>query len=795
MIYYRGGGGADTYVFGRGYGHDVIDDKQRSYSYNNYGPGGGADEVSFLAGVSPADVSVHRRGDYDLEVRVAGTSDMLTIRDFFSQYGLGNGAIERFRFAGGTVWDLATICEKAQHIYEPTRIGEPVHSFTGYDNQSDIIHGSSGDDVVYTGNKADTVYAGGGNDTVTGGWGNDILYGEAGNDTLSGGYRNSEGYSWEREPDDDVLDGGTGDDLLIGGGGDDTYVFGRGYGHDVIDDRHRTYEYNHYGSGGAHDTILFGTGISPSDVLVRRQDYSDLKLSISGTDDTLTIRDFFYSYTSGIGYGAIEQVKFADGTTWDLNMLREKARYIYGTDDSDTLTGYYGQDNIIVGGAGDDKIGGNNSNDIIDGGSGNDLLYGGTGDDTYVFGRGYGRDTIHDYGASGWGIEGGGNDTIALQAGIAPEDVVLRRVGNNVEMTLVGTADMLTIRDYFSSGAYAIEAIEFVDGTTWDAQQIRQRATIMGTAGSDALYGTNDGHTFDGGAGNDYLRGGRGSDTYLFGRGYGVDSVYDADNTLGVIDTVKFLADVSPSDVKVVRSGENLELQIVDTSDKLVVNQYFTRYNDGTNTQNMDGNKVERVIFGDGTIWSMADVMEKARDIIGTDAGQYMTGFDDQNDRVYAGGGNDFIITYGGDDEIDAGTGGDYVIAGYGNDKIWGGDGDDTLLGNAGDDILDGGMGNDRLNGEQGNDTYMFGRGDGQDIISDVDTTLDNADVIQLREGLTPEDMIVKRSGDNLILAIRDTNDTLTIERFFSHYCDGVNVGEDGNKIEFVRFTDGSSWG
>ena len=41
----------------------------------------------------------------------------------------------------------------------------------------------------------------------------------------------------------------------------------------------------------------------------------------------------------------------------------------------------------------------------------------------------------------------------------------------------------------------------------------------------------------------------------------------------------------------------------------------------------------------------------------------------------------------------------------------------ETLTGTAGNDVLDGGAGNDVLSGSGGNDTYLFGKGDGKDVV------------------------------------------------------------------------------
>jgi len=64
------------------------------------------------------------------------------------------------------------------------------------------------------------------------------------------------------------------------------------------------------------------------------------------------------------------------------------------------------------------------------------------------------------------------------------------------------------------------------------------------------------------------------------------------------------------------------------------------------------------------------------------------------------------------------------------DDVMYGMAGQDNLYGNGGNDLLSGGTGGDYLVGDAGNDTYLFGHGDGQDIIFDVDATVGNTDTI-----------------------------------------------------------------
>ncbi|ATI28739.1 calcium-binding protein [Ralstonia solanacearum] len=208
----------------------------------------------------------------------------------------------------------------------------------------------------------------GGDDVLDGGAGNDTLYGGEGNDTLRGGDDNDSLYGGNGN---DVLDGGTGNDTLSGEGGNDTYLFGKGDGQDFIYSDYDT-------SSNKLNVIQFKDGVSPSEVVVTRSG-SDLVLSIAGTTDKITASMAFYWDDTANPYNPIQQVKFSDGTAWDLATIKAKA--LIGDDSSQTLVGYTEADTINALG-GNDNIYGQGGDDVLDGGAGNDTLYGGEGNDT-----------------------------------------------------------------------------------------------------------------------------------------------------------------------------------------------------------------------------------------------------------------------------------------------------------------------------------------------------------------------------------------------------------------------------
>lgn len=126
-----------------------------------------------------------------------------------------------------------------------------------------------------------------------------------------------------------------------------------------------------------------------------------------------------------------------------------------------------------------------------------------------------------------------------------------------------------------------------------------------------------------------------------------------------------------------------------------------------------------------------------------------------------------------------------HIDGSNGNDVIYGEGGNDTLAGGDGDDILNGGAGNDILTGGTGSDTYLFCKDSGQDMIDSEDTTAGKIDSVLFDDGITPDQVRVSRSGNDLILTLMGTTDVLTIHNYLENY--GINPFS----IEQIRFNEG----
>ncbi|HEY9248234.1 MAG TPA: calcium-binding protein, partial [Rariglobus sp.] len=92
----KGGAGNDTYLYGLGYGHDVID---------NSGGGRRDSDTLQLLGLNPADVRFVRSGD-DLKMLVLASGETLTVEGFYLN---ADHEIDRVTFADGTGWNNATL--------------------------------------------------------------------------------------------------------------------------------------------------------------------------------------------------------------------------------------------------------------------------------------------------------------------------------------------------------------------------------------------------------------------------------------------------------------------------------------------------------------------------------------------------------------------------------------------------------------------------------------------------------------------------------------------------------------
>ena len=578
-----------------------------------------------------------RRAGNALVLDINGTTDSLSITDWFLEGFGAEYQVQRVEFADGTSWDVDALKARVLAVTE----GPDV--LVGY-GSADVIDALGGNDQVSGLGGADTLDGGAGNDLLDGGPGNDVLRGGAGADNLRGGDH------------DDVLDGGPGTDVVDGGFGSDTYLFGRGSGQDTVNDRDWQI--------ASLDRVLLAADVAPGDVTVRRAGNA-LVLDINGTTDSLSITDWFLE-----GFGAeyqVQRVQFADGTAWDVPTLKQLASAIVGTSGADTLTGTAASE-TIRGLAGNDQLFGRGGDDLLDGGAGADRLTGEGGNDVYVVddpgdvvteAPGQGTDTVQssightlsadverlvltgtaaingtgnglanmltgngaanvlDGGAGADTLTGGaGDDTYVLDD---PGDVVVELAGQGIDtvqsrialtlsanverLVLLGTApisgtgnaldNVLTgnsAANALAGGAgndtYVIDGsgdtISEAAGAGIDEVLSSIAYTLPGNVENLALTGTASvatgnalANVLAGNAANNMLVGGAGNDTYRFARGGKQDTIVETDTTPGNTDTVLFDTGLAPLDLVLGRSGKDLRLAVHGSTDVVVVRDWY----------------------------------------------------------------------------------------------------------------------------------------------------------------------------------------------------------------------------
>ena len=111
--------------------------------------------------------------------------------------------------------------------------------------------------------------------------------------------------------------------------------------------------------------------------------------------------------------------------------------------------------------------------------------------------------------------------------------------------------------------------------------------------------------------------------------------------------------------------------------------------------------------------------------------------------------------------------------------------GSDSLQTGAGDDRLVGGAGNDTLNGQAGSDTYLADRNSNQDVITDIESGGSSTDTLLLAAGIGPDDVLIARNGDDLVIRIANSDTQIVVEGQFLDADHG---------IERIKFANGAFW-
>ncbi|MEO7178944.1 MAG: calcium-binding protein, partial [Allosphingosinicella sp.] len=541
-----------------------------------------------------------------------------------------------------------------------------------------------------------------------------------------------------------VAEGG-GTDTLTGGSGQDVYIFGRDIGHATIVDVE---------ANPAGDRIRFAF-LTLGDVTLRRDGF-DLLITVKATGETVRITgqfadvvpmgsDVLLSSNKGV-----EDIQFADGTIYEIPEIMTAVGT--GTDGDDHLTGTMHSD-VLIGGKGDDR------------------LEGGDDADLYVINGGDGHDVIAEHQST---VLLRAADLLIFGDGIAPQDLTFSRVGaggDDLLVTIGASGQTVLIEGEFGYTSLGyddkfapnsrIESFAFKDyGDSFGIKDLQQRLIRGSTSsGDDVTVGFGDSDEFFASAGNDTLIGMDGVDGYHWGAGAGNDVIDEQARFISVnvgiggmtllegADTVLFDGGIVRSQLLFSRDSAAPDLVVTNlaTGETLTVKNQFAGFQTGPfGAQWMD--RIEWFQFSDGSRLSWQEVL------------------------------------------LDITTGEP------GNDSLWG----DLYA-----DTLDGGTGNDILSGLGLGDRYIFKLGYGQDTIVDNNQSIlgsgilsidTSPDILAFGPGINPGDISFVRSGKDLTLVVGTTGDRVTLQGQDDYFHTGVFGAISYNRIEEVRFADGTVW-
>jgi len=696
-----------------------------------------------------------------------------------------------------------------------------------------VINGNTGANILSGLDGNDTLNGNSGNDTLDGGLGADIMTGGAGNDTyvvdnvgdvvaeaLNAGtdlVQSSITYTLGANVENltligvdaingtgntlnnvitgnsaaNVLDGGAGADNMAGGAGDDIYIVDNvgdvvteaaSAGLDTVQSSITytlTANVENLTLTGA--SAINGTGNTLDNIIVGNAAANVLNGGLGadtmsgGAGNDTYIVDNSNDVVVEIVNAGIDTVQA--GATYTLsdnieNLTLTGTANIDGTGNAlDNVITANGGVNVLAGLGGNDTYYVDNSADIVleNAGEGNDSVFAAA---TYTLsdnvenltltgtssinGTGNAQDNIIT-GNSGANLLDGGEGADTMAGGAGDDTYVVDNAGDIVTEGLNAGTDTVHSGIVYTLGSN-LENLVLTGTSDLNGTGNALNNTITGNSGNNLL---------DGAAGADTMAGGFGDDTYI------VDNAGDM-----IVETVSSGFDTVQSSVSYVLSAnvENLVLT-------------------GTSGISGTGNVLDNVIIGNA-----------GNNTLSGDAG---------NDTLDGGAGSDMLLGGTGDDtyivdnvsdvvseNLNAGT--DTILSsvsftlsanvenliltdagnidGAGNqldNVITGNAGNNTLSGDAGNDMLTGGIGSDILLGGAGNDGYVFNLGDGADTIIDMQ----GADTIYIGGNLTEANLEGVRDGDNMIINVLGTNDSITLSNWF--------VQTEG--VGRIEFSDASS--
>ncbi|WP_292556451.1 calcium-binding protein [Methylobacter sp.] len=682
----------------------------------------------------------------------------------------------------------------------------------GLDN---VISGNTGANILSGLDGNDTLNGNSGNDILDGGLGADIMTGSAGNDT----------YVVDNVGDVVTEASNSGNDLVQSS---ITYTLGANVenltliGADAIN-----------GTGNALNNIITGNAAAN---LLDGGAGADTMAGSAG-DDIYIVDNVGDVVTEAVGSG-VDTVQ--SNITYTLtanveNLTLTGTSAINGT--GNTL------DNVIVGNTAANVLNGGLGADTMSGGAGNDTYIVDNSDDVVVESTNAGIDTVQastTYALSDnvenltltgiANIDGTGNaldNVITANSGVN----VLAGLGGN-DAYYVGNTSDIVLENVDEGNDRVFSTATYMLSNNVENLTLTGTSSINGTGNAldNIITGNSGANILDGGAGADTMAGGAGDDTYV------VDNAGDI-----VTEALNAGTDTVHSGI-IYTLGNNLEnLVLTGTSDLSGTGNALNNTITGNSGNNLlDGAAGADTMAGgsgDDTyiVDNVGDVIVEAVDS-GFDSVQssvnYVLSSNVENlvltgtsgisgtgnalDNVIIGNsGNNTLGGDAGNDTLDGGIGADTLLGGTGDDIYMVDNvadvvsenlnaGTDTILssvsftlganvenlvltdaadidgaGNQLDNVITGNAGNNILSGGSGNDRYVFNQGGGADTILDMQ----GSDTLYIGGNLTEANLEGVRDGDNMVINVLGTNDSITLSNWFVQ-TEGVNR---------IEFSDASS--